>query len=145
LIRGSVSIANPTRPELVPLPVSALADSGAVHLCIPEHLAIQLELTELERREVVLADGRRCTVPYVGPVEVRFGNRRCFTGAMVLDTEVLGSEVLLGAIPMEDMDLVLRPQLQSLEVNPESPNLPTSMAMRVEKEKHRAPIDAGSA
>jgi len=46
---------------------------------------------------------------------------------------------------MEDMDLVLRPQLQSLEVNPESPNLPTSMAMRVEDRKHRAPIDAGSA
>jgi hypothetical protein len=79
-------------------------------------------------------------VPYVGPVEVRFGNRRCFTGAMVL-----GSEVLLGAIPMEDMDLVLRPQLQSLEVNPESPNLPTSVAMRVEDARHRAPIDAGSA
>ena len=108
LIRGSVTLANPTRPELEPLPVSALAGSGAVHLCIPEHLAIQLELTELERREVVLADGRRRTVPDVGPVEVRFGNRRCFTGAMVL-----------------------RPQLQSLEVNPESPNLPTSVAMRV--------------
>jgi hypothetical protein len=29
LIRGSVTLANPTRPELVPLPVSALADSGA--------------------------------------------------------------------------------------------------------------------
>jgi len=129
LIRGSVTLANPTRPELVPLPVSALADSSAVHLCIPEHLAIQLELAELERREVVLADGRRRTVPYVGPVEVRFGNRRCFTGA----------------IPMEDMDLVLRPQRQSLEVNPESPNLPTSVAMRVEDARHRAPIDAGSA
>jgi hypothetical protein len=42
---------------------------------------------------------------------------------------VLGHEVLLGAIPMEDMDLVLRPQLQSVDVNPESPNLPLSVAM----------------
>jgi len=66
--------------------------------------------------ELVLADGHRRTVPYVGPVEVRFRNRRCFTGAMVL-----GNEVLLGAIPMADMDLVLRPQLQSVDVNPESP------------------------
>ena len=73
--------------------------------------------------ELVLADGRRRTVPYVGPVEVRFGNRRCFTGAMVL-----GNEVLLGAIPMADMDLVLRPQLQSVDVNPESPNIPRSIA-----------------
>jgi hypothetical protein len=62
-------------------------------------------------------------VPYVGPVEVRFGNRRCFTGAMVL-----GNEVLLGAIPMQDMDLVLRPQLQSVDVNTESPNIPLSVA-----------------
>jgi len=124
LIRGDITLSNPTRPELTPLPVSALADSGAVHLCMPEHLAIQLQLAELERREVVLADGRRQSVPYVGPVEVRFGNRRCFTGAMVL-----GTEVLLGAIAMEDMDLVLRPQLQRLEVNPENPNMAVSVAM----------------
>ena len=123
LIRGTVSISNPTKPELAALEVSALADSGAVHLCIPEHLALQLSLGELERREVVLADGHRRTVPYVCPVEIRFRNRRCFTGAMVL-----GNEVLLGAIPMEDMDLVLRPQLQSLDVNPESPNIPLSLA-----------------
>ena len=84
LIRGTFSLSNPTRPDLVPLEVSALVDTGAVHLCIPEHLAIQLSLSELERREVVLADGHRRTVPYVGPVEVRFRNRRCFTGAMVL-------------------------------------------------------------
>jgi hypothetical protein len=36
--------------------------------------------------------------------------------------------VLLGAIPIEDMDLVLRPQLQSLDVNSESPNFPLSVA-----------------
>jgi hypothetical protein len=73
--------------------------------------------------ELVLADRHRRTVPYVGPVEVRFHNRRCFTGAMVL-----GNEVLLGAIPMADMDLVLRPQLQCVDVNPESPNIPLSVA-----------------
>lgn len=128
LIRASVTLLNPTTPTLQGLEVSALADSGAVHLCIPEHLALQLQLRELERREVVLADGHRRSVPYMGPVEVRFANRRCFTGAMVLGDQVLGEEVLLGAIPMEDMDLVLQPQLQQLTVNPASPNLPTSLA-----------------
>jgi clan AA aspartic protease len=123
LIHGRFTLSNPTRPDLAPLKVSALADSGAVHLCIPEHLVIQLILTELERREVVLAHGHRRTVPYVGPVEVRFRNRRCFTGAMVL-----GNEVLLGSIPMQDMDLVLQPQRQSVDVNPESPNIPVSLA-----------------
>jgi clan AA aspartic protease len=123
LIRGTFQLLNPLSQELAPLEVSALADTGAVHLCIPEHVALQLQLRELEKREVVLADGHRRTVPYMGPVEVRFRNRRCFTGAMVL-----GNEVLLGAIPMEDMDLVLQPQLQSIDVNPESPNIAVSLA-----------------
>lgn len=131
LIRGCVQLLNPSRPDLHPIEVSALADTGAVHLCIPEHLAIQLQVEALEQREVVLADGRRRTVPYVGPIDVRFQNRRCFTGAMVLGDVMLGDEVLLGAIPMEDMDLVLRPQLQSIDVNPESPNIPLSLAKSV--------------
>ena len=123
LIRGTFKLLNPLSQELAPLEVSALAHTGAVHLCIPEHVALQLQLQELEKREVVLADGHRRTVPYMGPVEVRFRNRRCFTGAMVL-----GNEVLLGAIPMEDMDLVLQPQLQCIDVNPESPNIAVSLA-----------------
>ena len=105
LIYGTVQLSNPSRPELQGIEVRALADSGAVHLCIPEHIAIQLQLRELEQREVILADGHRRTVPYMGPIEV-----------------------LLGAIPMEDMDLVLRPQLQSITVNPKSPNIPVSLA-----------------
>ncbi|MFT7658705.1 MAG: hypothetical protein ACI90Z_002400 [Cyanobium sp.] len=46
LIHGTVQLSNPTRPELQGLEVRALADSGAVHLCIPEHIAIQLQLRE---------------------------------------------------------------------------------------------------
>ena len=85
LIHANLQLLNPSQPDAKAVDVSALADSGAVHLCIPEHVALQLQLRELERREVVLADGRRRSVPYMGPVEVRFANRRCFTGAMVLD------------------------------------------------------------
>lgn len=54
-----------------------------MHRCIPEPLAIPLTLAQLERREVGLEDGHRRFVPYVWQVEVRFGNRRCFTGAKV--------------------------------------------------------------
>ena len=77
LIYTSLQLLNPSQPDVKALDVSALAGSGAVRLCIPEHVALQLQLRELERREVVLADGRRRSVPYMGPVEVRFANRRC--------------------------------------------------------------------
>lgn len=124
IIRTNLLLRNATAGNaLSPIEVTALVDTGAVHLCIPEHLAIQLDLRELERREVTLANGHRVTVPYVGPIEIRFKNRRCFTGAMVL-----GDEPLLGAIPMEDMDLVVIPSRQTVDVNPQSPNIPMSMA-----------------
>lgn len=86
-------------------------------------MVLQLSLRETEKREVILADGNTQLVPYVGPVEVHFENRRCLVGAMVL-----GTEVLLGAIPMEDMDLVISPATRQVTVNPGSPNVPTSLA-----------------
>jgi len=103
--------------------VVALADSGALHLCIPEHVQIQLRLDEIDSKEVTLADGSKKLVPYVGPVELRFKNRVGFAGALVM-----GDQVLLGAIPMEDMDLVIIPKTRTLDVNPDSPNIATSMA-----------------
>ena len=120
---ASLTLSNPVRRDLDGMEVKALADTGAVHLCVPQHVALQLELKELEKREVTLADGSKRVVPYVGPLEVRFGNRRCYTGAMIM-----GDDVLLGAIPMEDMDLVVRPTTREVTVNPASPNMPSSMA-----------------
>ena len=122
LITASVELANPKNPQLRPLPVAALVDTGAMTLCIPEHVAVQLELEEIEKREVITADERSHVVPYVGPVQIRFQNRTCFTGALVI-----GESVLLGAVPMEDMDLVVSPSRQTVTVNPQSPNLPSAV------------------
>jgi len=122
LVVAKIMVANPLIPDLEPLEVEALVDSGAVHLCIPEHLQIQLRLEEIDQKEVLLADGSRRLVPYVGPIEVRFKNRVGFAGALVL-----GDQVLLGAIPMEDLDLVVLRKERRLEVNPSSPNIGTSI------------------
>ena len=62
-----LKLANARRPELAAVEVDALADTGAMHLCIPEHVAIQLQLDELEKREVTIADGSRRLVPYGAP------------------------------------------------------------------------------
>lgn len=126
LAYARVRLDNPRRPDLAPIEVEALADTGAVHLCIPEHVAMQLQLDEHEKREVTLADGSRRLVSYVGPITVSFANRRCFTGAMVL-----GDAPLLGTIPMEDMDLVVLPNTQQIGVNPMSPNIATSIAVGI--------------
>ena len=122
---AALELRNPVRQDLAAFAVKALADTGAMYLCIPRHVAIQLDLVAHEQREVTLADGSRATVDYVGPVEVRFANRRCFVGAMVI-----GDEVLLGAIPMEDMDLVVHPQTRQVTVHPDRPNIAAGIAKR---------------
>jgi clan AA aspartic protease len=122
LVNGNVLLKNPRLPELAPVDVVALADSGAVHLCIPEHVQIQLKLEAIDKKEVTLADGSKKLVPYVGPIELRFKNRVGFAGALVM-----GDQVLLGAIPMEDMDLIIIPKTRTLDVNPDSPNIASSI------------------
>ena len=122
LVNAKVSLRNPRKPQLAPLEIEALADSGSVHLCIPEHVRIQLDLEEMDKKEVTLADDSRKLVPYVGPVELRFKSRVGFSGALVL-----GDQVLLGVIPMEDMDLIIVPKTRTLDVNPDSPNIATSI------------------
>ena len=123
LINANIELANPRDRNIEPLVVKCLVDTGSLHLCVPEHVAIQLELEELYKREVTTADGKKHLVPYMGPVSIKFRNRGCFTGALVFS-----DEVLLGAVPMEDMDILISPAKQALIVNPESPNIAMSIA-----------------
>ena len=117
LVNGKIILKNPLLPDLAAVEALALADTGALHLCIPEHVRLQLRLETIDEKEVTLFDGTKRLVPYVGPLELRFKNRIGFAGALVI-----GDHVLLGAIPMEDMDLVVIPKTHSFDVNPDSPN-----------------------
>jgi clan AA aspartic protease len=122
LIYTNLSLSNPVEPQISNLDTTALVDTGALHLCIPQHIAFQLQLKELEKREVIIADGSSQLCPYVGPIKITFQNRSCFTGALVL-----GDSVLLGAIPLEDMDLIIHPAQLKITVNPNNPNIPISV------------------
>ena len=132
---ADIAIGNPRRPDLAALHVRALADTGALLLCIPDHVAVQLSLERELTREVTVADGRTTRVPYVGPLRVTFANRSCFVGALVL-----GDEVLLGAIPMEDMDLVVHPGRREVTVDPASPNFARARAKRAGNPPRSAPL-----
>jgi clan AA aspartic protease len=125
LVTAKLHLSNPRESSLASIEVTALADTGSVFLCIPEHVRLQLKLEPLEHREVKLADGSRRSYPYVGPIVLRFKNRTGFVGALVL-----GDEVLLGAIPMEEMDLVVNPRDRSVDVNPDSPNIAQGICKR---------------
>jgi clan AA aspartic protease len=99
--------------------VRALVDSGASMLTIPESIKHQLNLARVDEQQAELADGSIIDVEVVGPVEVRFENRKAIVSALVVTGEV---EVLLGAIPMQAMDVLIDPKQERLIVNPKSPD-----------------------
>ncbi len=102
--------------------VNALVGSGAYVLSINETVRAQLDLPFIEKQFGTLADETLIEVEIVGPVEVRFENRRTTVDAIVLPGD---AEVLLGAIPMEDMDVLIDPRQQKLVVNPKHPYVAT--------------------
>ncbi len=132
LVYADIELANPIDAALQPIVQRALVDTGSTWLIIPQHVANQLKLSILEEREVTLADGAKRRVPYAGPVRVQFSGRNAFTGALVM-----GDEVLLGAIPMEDMDLIVHPLHRRLMPNPENPNIPGAMAKGLPPKRER--------
>ena len=121
LIHADLEIVNTRRPDLQPIKVRALADTGAVLTCIPETVAMQLQIDfdAASTRPTTFADGSTKSIPYVGPLRFFFKNRESFGGALVM-----GDEVLLGSVQMEDMDVMLFPRERKLDVNPSSPNFP---------------------
>lgn len=120
---GTTILLRNARVRTLALQVDAIADPESIYLCIPQHVCDRLQLEKLTDKDVVLADGSRRQMPYVGPIELRFKNRGGFSGALVM-----GDRVLLGAIPMQDMDLVVNPKTREIDVNPASPDIARSRA-----------------
>jgi clan AA aspartic protease len=106
--------------------VSAMVDSGATMLAIPEFVKTQLNLRKVRAIEAELADGSSGTYEVVGPVEVRFANRQTSVEALVVPG---ATKVLLGAIPMEGMDVLIDPKRERLIVNPDSPEVAKMLLM----------------
>jgi len=57
LVNGHLQLKNPRLADLAAVEVVALVDTSALHLCIPEHVRIQLKLDAIGKKEVTLADG----------------------------------------------------------------------------------------
>jgi clan AA aspartic protease len=101
--------------------VRALVDSGANMLIINQSIADQLGLTVQDSAEVELADGTHIKHYLVGPITIRFKNRKAICEAVVIPS---AREILLGVIPLEAMDVIIDPGTQQLIVHPDRPYIP---------------------
>ncbi|MGC4035165.1 MAG: hypothetical protein QM764_04325 [Chitinophagaceae bacterium] len=104
--------------EIKKMTVNMLVDTGAYLMGITETVQEQLDLSFIEKRKVVLGDGSVKEFDVVGPIIVKFKNRTAICSALVLSGS---NESILGAIPLEEMDVLIHPQRQELIVNPEHP------------------------
>jgi clan AA aspartic protease len=106
--RGSLN-----EPEIRQTEVRALVDTGAGTLVINEAIRQQLGL-DIEDDDIYyaeLADGSKVTYIYTEPVQIQWKNRKATCEAVVVPS---ATEVLLGAIPLEAMDLIVNPSEQEL-------------------------------
>jgi clan AA aspartic protease len=106
--------------EVKSMNILALVDTGSIMLCINENIQEYLKFPVVETKRVQLANGQIVECLVVTNVEIRFKNRSTTCRAIVLPDD---SEPLLGAIPLEDMDVLIHPQTQQLIVNPDYPDL----------------------
>lgn len=106
------------KDEVKKIVVTALVDSGAYMLTISDCIRKQLNLNTMDQQTAELADGSLVECDIVGPVNVHFKNR--FTSCLALVLHGI-TEPLLGAIPLEGMDVLLDPKSQQLIVNPAHP------------------------
>jgi len=91
--------------------VRALIDTGTTELFVTAQIARELgfDLEEVGRKYVTVADGRRVYVPRLMGVQIHFEDRSYLTEALVM-----GTECLVGVVPLEVMDLIVDPKLQRL-------------------------------
>ncbi|MBN2543487.1 hypothetical protein JXI42_11540 [bacterium] len=100
----------------------AVVDSGAVQLSLPAELIEKLKLVEVGKVRARTADGGLHLFRVMGVVEVSVNGRAAQVRVVELPR---GAKPLLGAIPLEEMDLLISVQERKLIPNPESPEMPS--------------------
>jgi clan AA aspartic protease len=91
--------------------VQALVDTGSWTLVINEAIRDELGLQIIGTDSGTLADGTKESFNVAGPLEVIWKDRRTICVALVLPS---ADEVLLGAIPLEALDLTINPRKEEI-------------------------------
>ena len=97
--------------EIRQVTVGAMVDTGTGTLVINEELRRQLGLEVKGERQATLANDAKEMVKIAGLVEIHWKDRTMSCQPLVVTGN---GETLLGAIPLEDMDLMVDPVRQIL-------------------------------
>jgi len=104
--RANVEAGYITQDQIRSMEVEAMPDTGAWTLVINEDIRKKLGLTIEETSESTLADGKTNTYDVTSGVRIRWKNRSTILPAVVVPD---ADDILLGALPLEAMDLMVDP------------------------------------
>jgi clan AA aspartic protease len=107
-----------TKDKVRSVKVNAMVDTGCENFTINESVFQQLGLHEEWREPFEMADGTIAELPVSGGISIFFENRQTIVHAAVVPGN---TDVLLGAIPMQSMDVLIDPRQEKLVVNPLHP------------------------
>ena len=91
--------------------VTALVDTGARTLVINENIREKLGLAIVSSFNATLAGGTKASCDITEPVQIYWNGRTSSVQAWVLPDE---EDILLGVIPLEEMDLIVDPSNRKL-------------------------------
>jgi len=111
IVQAEITLKNVKDEAIAPATVTAVVDTGSLNLVITEELCQKLGLGLMGEKTAHIANGQRVICKMTEGVEVYWKDRSTIVRAMVIPG---AEQVLLGAIPLEDMDLMIHPATQEL-------------------------------
>ena len=100
--------------EIRQMTIQAIVDTGAWTIVINDDICQKLGLDDKGFGEANLADGQKAYFPMAGPLEIWWKDRNLVCNALVMPD---APDVLLGAIPLEHMDLTINPKRELVGVH----------------------------
>jgi clan AA aspartic protease len=91
--------------------VTSLVDTGAYTLMLDEETYHKLGLDNTGEQSIRIANGERLLCPVTGPVEINWKDRQSVMRAVLVPGL---PKILLGLLPLEEMDLVVHPSRHEL-------------------------------
>ena len=104
-----------------PIDLRVKVDSGATMMVIPGWMQEKYSFPIIRKQSVKYADERTGELDVAAGVEIEVCSRKGVFDAVVMPKKEYG---LLGAIIMEELDLILEPREFKLYPNPRSPDIP---------------------
>jgi clan AA aspartic protease len=98
---------NYIKPENIrTVTVTAIVDTGSYSLMLDEQTSQKLGLEKTGEQRIRIANGERIVCPVTTPVEINWKDRQ---SVMRVITVPGLPQILLGLLPLEEMDLIVNP------------------------------------